>query len=310
MCVSLIGHFHMRDGMAVTILGTAAAISSTVAFVPQITRTWKTGGRDLSYFMLSLYVTGVSLWLCYGLAIGATALSLANAASIAFAGTCLVLKLIKDKQRPVSTEKKRLRIAIDMDETMADSLKEHIRRYNSEFAEKIAADDLHGKHLEEFVPVDRSDAVRRMIRDESFFECLGVIGEAPQVIRELARDHEVFIVSAAMEIPESFAAKHRWLRRHFPFIPTRKVVFCGDKGIIDADYLIDDEARHFHSFRGTGILFSAPHNLLETAYERVASWQDIRRKFVGLQNNHDPDEAEAVGLPRWSIKSRNKETEL
>jgi len=292
----------MRDGIAVTILGTAAAISSTVAFVPQITRTWKTGGRDLSYFMLSLYVTGVSLWLCYGLAIGATALSLANAASIAFAGTCLVLKLIKDKQRPASTEKKRLRIAIDMDETVADSLREHIRRYNSEFAEKIAADDLHGKHLEEFVPLDRSDAVRRMIRDESFFERLGVIEEAQQVVRELAREHEVFIVSAAMEIPESFAAKHRWLRRHFPFIPTRRVVFCGDKGIIDADYLIDDEARHFRSFRGAGILFSAPHNVLETAYERVASWQDIRRKFVGLQNNRDSDEAEPVVVHKWSVK--------
>ena len=104
----------MRDGIAVTILGTAAAISSTIAFLPQITRTWKTGGKDLSYFMLSLYVTGVTLWLCYGLAIGATALSLANGASIAFAGTCLVLKLIKDKQKPVSTEKKRLRIAISL----------------------------------------------------------------------------------------------------------------------------------------------------------------------------------------------------
>jgi 5'(3')-deoxyribonucleotidase/uncharacterized protein with PQ loop repeat len=286
----------MRDGIAATILGTAAAISSAIAFVPQITRTWKTGGKDLSYFMLSLYVTGVTLWLCYGLAIGATALSLANGASIAFAGTCLVLKLIKDKQKPVSTEKKRLRIAIDMDETIADSLKEHIRRYNSEFAEKIAADDLRGGHLEEFAPADRFDAVRRMIRDESFFECLDVIEEAQQVIRELAREHEVFIVSAAMEIPESFAAKHRWLRKHFPFIPTRKIVFCGDKGIIDADYLIDDEARHFRGFRGTGILFSAPHNLLETTYERVSSWQDIRRKFEGLQNKRNPDEAEPVGV--------------
>jgi 5'(3')-deoxyribonucleotidase len=52
--------------------------------------------------------------------------------------------------------------------------------------------------------------------------------------------------------------------------------------------LIDDEARHFRSFRGNGILFSAPHNLLETAYQRVASWQDIRRKFVGLQTTDTP----------------------
>src|SRR5260370_20962514 len=270
----------MDTGLAATILGTVAAASSTVAFVPQITKIRKPGGKDVSYLMMSLYMAGVTLWLCYGLAIGARALSVANAASIVFAGTCLVLKLMKEKQAPSRTEKKRLRIAIDMDETIADSLKEDIRRYNAEFAEEIAADDLYGKHLDEFAPLDRSEVVRCVIRDESFFDCLDIIEEAQQVIGELAREHEVFIVSAAMEIPESFVAKHRWLRRHFPFISMRNIVFCGDKRIIDADYLIDDEARHFCNFRGTGILFSAPHNLRETAYERVASWQDVRRKFL------------------------------
>ena len=54
-------------------------------------------GRDVSYSMLSLYIGGVTLWLCYGLVIGATALSLANAASILFAGTCLTLKMIRNK---------------------------------------------------------------------------------------------------------------------------------------------------------------------------------------------------------------------
>jgi|ERR1700730_1739184 len=83
--------------LVATILGTIAAMSSTVAFVPQIIKIWKTGGKDVSYLMLSLYVAGVTLWLCYGLAIGAKALSFANAASILFAGTCLVLKRIKEK---------------------------------------------------------------------------------------------------------------------------------------------------------------------------------------------------------------------
>lgn len=284
----------MHNGIAATILGSTAAVLSAIAFVPQIKKTWTTGGKDLSYFMLSLYVAGVTLWLCYGLAIGAMPLSLANAASIVFAGTCLLLKFIKDKQRAAGTENKRLRIAIDMDETIADSLTEHIRRYNAAFPEKITANDLCGKHLEEFVPLDRTDSVRRMIRDEVFFDCLGVIEEAQEVIRDLVREHEVFIVSAAMEIPESFAAKHRWLRRHFPFISASNIVFCGDKGIIDADYLIDDEARHFSNFRGIGVLFSAPHNLNETGDERVANWQGVRRKLLGLKTNRDLDEAGSI----------------
>lgn len=281
----------MQIGSGAAVLGAVAAILSTVAFVPQITKIWRTGGKDVSLFMLSLYVAGVTLWLCYGLAIGATALSLANAVSIMFAGTCLVLKLVRQRQTPVQIENKRLRIAIDMDETIADSLKEHVRRYNVEFAEMISTDDLHGKHLEEFAPFDRREAVRRAVRDESFFDCLDVIDGAKQVIEELSRKHEVFIVSAAMEIPESLAAKHRWLRRHFPFVPETNVVFCGNKGIIDADYLIDDEARHFVGFPGTGILFSAPHNLSETEHRRVANWRDVHREFIGLGSDRDCDEA-------------------
>lgn len=118
----------MQIGSAAAILGLAAATSSTAAFVPQITKIWKTGGKDVSFSMLWLHVTGVNLWVCYGLTIGATALSLANATSIVFAGTCLVLKLMNERQTPVRFEKKRFPIAIDMDETIADSLKEHICR--------------------------------------------------------------------------------------------------------------------------------------------------------------------------------------
>lgn len=285
----------MQIRSAAAILGTVAAILSTVAFVPQIMKIWRTGGKDVSFFMLSLYVMGVMLWLCYGLAIGATALSLANAVSIVFAGTCLVLKLMKERKTPVQIEKKPLRIAIDMDETIADSLKEHIRRYNVEFAEMVSTDDLYGKHLEEFAPFDRREAVQRAVRDDSFFDCLDVIDGAKYVIEELVREHEVFIVSAAMEIPESLAAKYRWLRRHFPFVPQSNVVFCGNKGIINADYLIDDEARHFVGFPGTGILFSAPHNLSETEHRRVQNWRDVHREFIGLRNNRDFGEARSMG---------------
>jgi 5'(3')-deoxyribonucleotidase/uncharacterized protein with PQ loop repeat len=295
----------MQIRSAAALLGTGAAILSTVAFVPQITKIWRTGGKDVSLFMLWLYGAGVTLWLCYGLAIGAAALSLANAVSIVFAGACLVLKLMKERETQVRMEKKRLRIAIDMDETIADSLKEQIRRYNAEFAETISTADLYGKHLEEVTPSDRREAVRRAVRDESFFDCLDVIDGAKQVIEELVREHEVFIVSAAMEIPESLAAKHRWLRRHFPFVPERNVVFCGNKGIIDADYLIDDEARHFVSFPGTGILFSAPHNLSETEHRRVADWREVHREFIGPRSNRDCGESRLKADEPFASKRAN-----
>src|SRR5262244_158992 len=175
-----------------TILGTLAATSGTVAFIPQITKIWRTGGKDVSDHMLWLYLAGVTLWLCYGVIIGATALSLANAVSIMFVGICLVLKFAKARQISVRTQCKRLRIAVDMDETMADSLKEHIRRYNATFDETITVAELHGEHIEGFVPANRTDTVRRPLRDESFFDGLEVIADAQDVLRELALEHDVF----------------------------------------------------------------------------------------------------------------------
>jgi 5'(3')-deoxyribonucleotidase len=87
-----------------------------------------------------------------------------------------------------------------------------------------------------------------------------------------------------MDVPCSFDAKYRWLQRHFPFIPSSQIVFCGDKTIVDADYLIDDRPRHFAKFKGQALLFSAPHNAGETGYTRVASWQEVREHFARLDS--------------------------
>lgn len=178
--------------------------------------------------------------------------------------------------------KDRLRIAIDMDEVMADALVELLRRYNSAYSASVTAAQLRGSHLEEWVPAAQREAVEAMY-DASFFADLPVMPDCQDVVRELAERHEVLVVTAAMDVPCSFDAKFQWLRRHFPFIPASQIVFCGDKGVVDADYLIDDRARHFARFKGAPLLFSAPHNAEETRYPRVDSWREVREFFARLE---------------------------
>jgi 5'(3')-deoxyribonucleotidase len=170
-----------------------------------------------------------------------------------------------------------------MDEVMADALGEHIRRYNAAFGEHLAIEDVRGRHLENCVPADRRRATEALA-DASFFASLAPMPGCHEVLRALCARHEVFIVSAAMDVPCSFQAKYEWLRRHFPFIPASHFVFCGDKGIIDADYLVDDRAQHFTRFKGRPLLFSAPHNADEMRYPRVHSWADVRDVFERLDS--------------------------
>ena len=179
------------------------------------------------------------------------------------------------------TTRARLRIAIDMDDTMADAMSEHLRRYNAVYGTNLSADDLHGCYIDDWCPPEHREALFDML-DASFFASLAILPDCEAVVGELSQRHDVYIVSAAMDVPTSFEAKFQWLQRHFPFIPPARMVFCGDKGIIDADYLIDDQPRHFEQFRGRPLLFSAPHNALEQRYTRVNSWSEVRDFFARL----------------------------
>lgn len=173
------------------------------------------------------------------------------------------------------------RICVDMDEVMADSLAEHLLRYNRDHSENLTLEDLHGKALWDVVAFDRHTALEGYLRSEDFFEGLTVMPESQRVMRLLQQNFEVFIATAAMEIPSSFHQKFRWLERYFPFIPPSHIVYCGDKGILNADYLIDDNPRQLRRFKGEGILFTSPHNMTVKGYRRVNDWLDVEKLFLG-----------------------------
>src|SRR5271163_800212 len=167
------------------------------------------------------------------------------------------------------------RIAVDMDEVLADALSEHLARYNRDHGEAITKDQLEGKWLWDIVSADRHERLEGYLRSEDFFEDLPVLEDSQEVLAKLVKHYEIFIATAAMEFPNSFGPKYRWLRRHFPFIPPTHFVFCGDKSILRADYLIDDLPRNLLRFDGKGILYSAPHNLATDGFTRVENWREI-----------------------------------
>jgi 5'(3')-deoxyribonucleotidase/uncharacterized protein with PQ loop repeat len=262
------------------LFGTAGGICSAMSFLPQMLKVRRQGGRDLSMATLGLLLSGAILWFAYGAINQATAVMVANIAIIGLVSTTAIMKVGLERR---GSQERRPRIAIDMDEVMADALTEHLRRYNEAYGTNITPAELSGRSLEQCIPPAHRQAAEAML-DASFFEDLAVLPDCQEVVRELAGRYDVFIASAAMDVPCSFDAKYRWLQRHFPIIPPSQIVFCGDKTIVDADYLIDDRPRHFAKFKGQALLFSAPHNAGETSYMRVASWKEVRQHFARLDS--------------------------
>jgi 5'-nucleotidase len=173
-----------------------------------------------------------------------------------------------------------LRICVDMDEVMADTLAEHIRRYNQTFDEDVTPGDLAGKRLWEITPLDRQKQLRAFLDAEDFFEDLALMPGAQDVLQQLSARFEIFIATQAMAVPNSLGSKYRWLQRHFPFIPPTNYIFCGDKSILRADYLIDDLPKNILRFQGQGLLYSAPHNLEAKGFLRVDNWEEVAAYFA------------------------------
>jgi MtN3 and saliva related transmembrane protein len=78
----------------IQILGLAAGSCTTIAFLPQVIKTWKSGSaKDLSLGMFSFFCFGVLLWLIYGIIIGDLPVILANLFTLALASSLLFFKL-------------------------------------------------------------------------------------------------------------------------------------------------------------------------------------------------------------------------
>ena len=75
-------------------LGLLAGTLTTVAFVPQVVKIWKTKhARDISLGMFAIFSSGVLLWLFYGIEIGAMPVIVANAVTLGLSLTILIFKL-------------------------------------------------------------------------------------------------------------------------------------------------------------------------------------------------------------------------
>lgn len=84
--------------MTATWLGMLAGALTTCAAIPQLIKTWRTRhARDLSLWQQILLISGISLWLWYGILVNDLPLMLANAFSLACYLVLLMMKIHFDR---------------------------------------------------------------------------------------------------------------------------------------------------------------------------------------------------------------------
>lgn len=172
-------------------------------------------------------------------------------------------------------------IAVDMDGVLADIETHFLNVYNQNFGTQLTYEDIKGKTEREAFP--NPDMAMKLAFTSGFFRSIPVVKGAVEGLKKLSEQFDVYIVSSAMEFPQSLEEKYDWIAAHFPFIHWKKIVLCGDKSIINTDFMIDDHCKNLDHFKGTPILFSAFHNINVHKYPRVNNWKEVikmMKKYV------------------------------
>jgi 5'(3')-deoxyribonucleotidase len=180
------------------------------------------------------------------------------------------------------------RIIIDMDEVIADPMGDMIAWYRKEFGLEVDYNKMLGGSWIRGFPEQHQELVRNRIMQEGFFRGLSVMKDSVDVLKEMNRHYELFIVSAATEFPNSLRDKLEWLLEHFPFLTWKQLTLCGDKRLVFGDYMIDDHVRNLKHFPGRKYLFTSAHNLDITEYDRINNWLEAGEIFLnnpGIQTN-------------------------
>lgn len=163
-------------------------------------------------------------------------------------------------------------IAIDMDGVIADTVSNFITWYEKDSGVRLSKEHFIGKAEIDALP-DR--AVRKYVYSTGFFRSVPVMEGAQEAVKKLMENFNVYIVSAAMEFPQSLFEKYEWLKENFPYITWQNIIFCGDKSIIGTDYMIDDHVRHLDRCKGKTFMFNAGHNTGIDRHARVNNWKEL-----------------------------------
>lgn len=120
------------------------------------------------------------------------------------------------------------------------------------------------------------------LREPGFFDSLGVQPHAQDVVAYLAEHYELFIATAYH--PNTCIDKTNWIKRHFPMINDKHIIFINPKNLLNTDYLIDDGPHNIEGFKQTGLLIDAPWNEhLGDHYPRFMNWLQIKVFFESEQ---------------------------
>ena len=179
---------------------------------------------------------------------------------------------------------KRIKVGIDYDDVMVDFLQRMVEVYNQKHS-----DNQISKESFETFDVMKCDKIKYPksfydIQNEydNFYSDVKPNRNSQDVISEwIDCGIDVYIVTNGIMFPKQMESKYQSIKRLFPMINDKHIIYTADKSVIAVDVLIDDCADNLQKTIGRPILYSAYHNRNCFNYPRYNNWKELNNLFKG-----------------------------
>lgn len=175
-------------------------------------------------------------------------------------------------------ENKKLKILVDMDDTITTLLGPWVWRLNEKYGLDVQESSVVEWDVSKFFPTLTRNQVYEVLSERELWKMVTPILYANDVLYSWrAMGHEVYVVTSAWY--NTIELKWECLKKFFPFLKWSDVIVASHKQMIDGDVLIDDGPHNLVGGNYRKILFDAPHNWSfdETAHgiQRCVSWAEV-----------------------------------
>lgn len=169
-------------------------------------------------------------------------------------------------------------IGLDLDTCLNNLDEEWLRMYNEDYNDNLTPEDLLTWDTYKYVKPECGKKIYDYIMRPGFFLWLSPKPYTQQVTEWLSKYADLYIVTAYS--PQTCLEKVLWIKKHYPWIPERNIMFVNDKGKVLLDYLVDDGPHNVEAFKGKSILLDMAYNrYLGDKYVRVKDYLGVETFF-------------------------------
>lgn len=161
---------------------------------------------------------------------------------------------------------------IDIDDTLSDTIKVWIRRYNAKYKDHLKVNQILDWNLAQYTVC--GDKIYDFLKSKSLYNYVKPLPYALEGLEKF-RTLKFNIVFVTGGTPEASVYKYKWLKDNGFWKNGDHYVQTASKYLIRGDILIDDNYENVSKFLGYSLLINAPWNLKYEYKNRMNGWKEI-----------------------------------